>query len=88
MIEQGDLQVWGHYRDLTDSHRLLPDEVYALLQDAGVDASELRLADEQRDRLTSRALRSLLGSDKNLPPYLDLSEMDEPALRHLPSVGS
>lgn len=86
VIEQGDVQLWGHFYPDEDRSQLLPSAAYESLAIAGVYPTELAERDQRNARPWSRFLHAIAGADRNLPPAIDVSHTGTDHLRHTPAT--
>lgn len=85
VIEQGDVQLWGHFYPADDRSQILPPQAYESLAIAGVYPTELAERDERNARPWSRFLHGLFGPDRNLPSTIDVSLTGTDHLQHTPA---
>lgn len=85
VIEQGFVQLWGHFYQPLDRTQLLPDEAYTALNCANVYPLEIAERDARSSRPWGRFTSRLLGPDKSLPGWIDVSISGKEKLAYTPS---
>lgn len=74
VIEQGFVQIWGHFYRPQNRTQILPSEAYDVLAAAGVYPEELAERDRRPENPLGRFFSDLFGASKPLPPSIDISE--------------
>lgn len=87
VIEQGDVQLWGHFYPAHDRSQILPPQAYESLGIAGVYPTELAERDQHNARPWSRFLQSLFSPGRSLPQFIDVSLTGTDHLRHIPATA-
>lgn len=85
VIEQGDVQLWGHFYPAEARSQLLPSAAYESLAIAGVYPTDLAERDERNAHPWSRFLHTLFGPNRSLPQSIDVSHSGRDHLQHTPA---
>lgn len=88
VLEQGHLQIWGHFYRPHNRTELLPVEAHEMLSDAGVYSAELEQLAKTSDNPISRFFTDLFGTSKTLPPSVDVSATGSDHLSYTPGLDA
>lgn len=88
VIEQGFVQIWGHFYRPQNRTQLLPPEAYQVLAAASVYPEELAERDSRAENPLGRFFADLFGTSKPLPPSIDISEDGTRRLAFTPGLDA
>ncbi|MFK4298105.1 hypothetical protein ABH924_003266 [Arthrobacter sp. GAS37] len=89
VVEQGFVQIWGHFYRPQSRTQLLPPEAYDMLEAAKVYPSELAARDNRwPDSALGRFFADLFGPSKTLPPSIDISDNGARHLSFTPGLDA